>query len=56
MFLPKIKIKLSDLNIPMIPWKSFLKLDQPVDFSKTLNEQYNFSNIISDEDNCIFVE
>jgi len=32
------------------------EINQSVDFSKTLNEQYNFSNPISVEDNCIFVE
>ena len=30
------------------------EIDQVVDFSKTLEEQYSFSNLISIEDNCIF--
>ncbi len=32
------------------------EIDQSVDFSKTLHEQYNFENVISVEDNCIFIE
>jgi len=32
------------------------EIDQTIDFSKTLGEQYQFSNPISMEDNCIFVE
>ncbi len=32
------------------------EIDQSVDFSKPLSEQYDFTSIISIEDNCIFVE
>lgn len=32
------------------------EINQSVDFSKTLLAQYNFTNIISVEDNCIFTE
>ncbi len=32
------------------------EIDQQVDFTKVLSEQYNFSNELSTEDNCIFVE
>ncbi len=32
------------------------EMDQSIDFSKPLSEQYNFTNIISIEDNCIFVD
>jgi len=32
------------------------EIDQTIDFSKTLSEQYQFSNPVSVEDNCIFVE
>lgn len=32
------------------------EIDQSIDFSQPLSEQYDFTNIISIEDNCIFVE
>ncbi len=32
------------------------EIDQSVDFSKPLSEQYDFTSIVSIEDNCIFVE
>lgn len=32
------------------------EINQTVDFSKVLSEQYDFSNVITTEDNCIFVE
>lgn len=35
--------------------QKLIEIDKTVDFSKILSEQYNFSNLIQDEVNCIFV-
>ena len=36
-------------------FQKLTEIDKTVDFSKILSEQYNFSNLIQDEVNCIFV-
>jgi len=36
-------------------FQKLTEIDETVDFSKILSEQYNFSNLILDEVNCIFV-
>ncbi|MEL7123748.1 MAG: VCBS repeat-containing protein [Bacteroidota bacterium] len=34
-------------------WNKFEEIDQEVDFSKPLHEQYNFEGYVEDEENCI---
>lgn len=34
----------------------FEEITQDIDFAESLEEQYNFSNIVANEDNCIFVK